>query len=242
MTPAVTGKCRWQPAFLPRASRLALAFAWAFLAGCTTQSPPREPLAADLPFAKEINAFTASDATNPPPRGAILFVGSSSIRLWKTLAADFPDLTVINRGFGGSQLIDSVHYADRIVLPYRPRHIVLYAGVNDINAKKSPQQVFEDFKSFVATVHSRLPKTRISYIAMSPNPARWAQVKQVREGNRLIADYTRHDSRLAFIDTFSHMLGADGQPLPDIYVDDRLHMNAKGYAIWTKIIGDHLRH
>lgn len=211
------------------------------VAGCTTPRPRFEPLAESRPFAKDINAFTAADATNPPPSRAILFIGSSSIRLWKTLKEDFPNLTVINRGFGGSQMIDSVNYVDRIVLPYRPRHIVIYAGVNDINAKKSPQQVLANFKAFVAKVHAALPRTKISFIALSPNPARWSQINEVREANRIVEAYTRTDSRLAFIDTFSRMLGPDGQPLPDIYVSDRLHMNPKGYRIWTDVIGRHLQ-
>lgn len=211
------------------------------LCGCAAPRPVFETLAEGRPFARDINAFTASDATNPPPRGAVLFIGSSSIRLWKTLKEDFPDLRVINRGFGGSQVIDSVNYADRIVFPYKPRHIVMYAGGNDINAKKSPQQVFADFKAFVAKVHAKLPRTKISYISIAPNPARWSQIAQVREANRLIEEFTRQDKRLAFIDTFSHMLGSNGQPLPDIFVDDRLHMNQKGYAIWRDVVGRHLR-
>jgi len=213
----------------------------ALMTGCATTSRIIEPLPEGRPFAKDINAFTGADATNPPPCSAILFIGSSSIRLWKTLAQDLPDLRVINRGFGGSQIIDSVNHADRIVFPYRPRHIVMYAGGNDINAKKSPQQVFADFQAFVAKVHSELPRTKISYISIAPNPARWAQVDKVREANRLIEEFTRHDRRLAFIDVFSHMLGSDGQPLPDIYVTDRLHMNPKGYEIWKSVVGPHLR-
>ena len=213
----------------------------ALLTGCATTHRRVAPLADTQPFAKEINAFTAADATNPPPRSAILFVGSSSIRLWKTLAQDFPDLRVVNRGFGGSQLIDSVNYADRVILPCKPRHIVLYAGGNDINAKKSPQQVFADFQTFVAKVHAELPRTKISYISIAPNPARWAQVDKVREANRLIEEYTRRDNRLGFINVFPHMLGPDGQPLPDIFVADRLHMNPKGYELWKGIVGPHLR-
>lgn len=213
-----------------------------FAAGCrTSQTASLPPLEDKRPFAKEINAFTTSDATNPPPRGGILFIGSSSIRLWKTLAQDLPDLLVLNRGFGGSQVIDSVNYADRIVFPYKPRHIVLYAGGNDLNAKKTPEQVATDFRAFVALVHARLPRTRISYISVAPNPARWAQIVQVREANRLIEEYTCTDKRLGFINVFPHMLGADGQPLPDIYVEDRLHMNPRGYEIWKRVVGDYLR-
>jgi len=214
--------------------------------GCATQitSTPAPAVQADgkpLPFAKDIADFEASDRTNPPPRGAILFIGSSSIRLWKTLAQDFPDHSVINRGFGGSQIADSVRYADRIVFPYKPKQIVMYAGGNDLNARKTPEQVFADYQAFVKKVHAKLPRTPIAYISSAPNPARWAQVDQVRKLNRYIADYTKTDKRLTYIDTFTHMLGADGQPLPDIYVTDRLHMNAKGYELWKGIVGPALK-
>lgn len=192
------------------------------------------------PFATEIAAFEASDKTNPPPGGAILFIGSSSIRLWKTLAQDFPEHKVINRGFGGSQIIDSVNYAERIVLPYKPRLIVLYAGGNDINAGKPPEQVYADYKSFVGKVHAALPQTKIAYISIAPNPARWAQVERVKAANTLIEEQTKADSRLTFINVFPKMLGADGQPKADIYVEDRLHMNAKGYSLWREIVGPYL--
>jgi lysophospholipase L1-like esterase len=219
-----------------------LAAAMLGAAGCATPDlqAPRTLLATNLPFAKDINAFTQGDLTNPPPKNAILFIGSSSIRLWKSLAQDFPRHRVINRGFGGSQIIDSVNYADRIVLPYRPKRIVMYAGGNDINAGKSPRQIFADFQAFVRKVHAALPKTEIAYISIAPNPARWAQVDKVREANALISDYTRQQRGLSFINVFPHMLGPDGMPLPDIYVADRLHMNAKGYELWKRIVGAHL--
>src|SRR6185503_13157441 len=145
---------------------------------------------------KEIAAFEAQDKTNPPPKGAILFIGSSSIRLWKTLAEDFPDLKVINRGFGGSEIADSVHFLDRMVIPYEPTRIVMYAGGNDINANKTPEQVARDFKAFVAKVHAKLPKTKIAYISIAGNPARWAQVERVKRANELIREFTTTDKRL----------------------------------------------
>ncbi|MCX8155963.1 MAG: SGNH/GDSL hydrolase family protein [Verrucomicrobiae bacterium] len=188
----------------------------------------------------EIAAFEAADRTNPPPPQPILFLGSSSIRLWKSLPQDFPRHHVLNRGFGGSQIADSLHFADRIVFPYQPRKIIMYAGGNDINAGKSPQQVAADFMAFVHRVHQRLPQTTIAYISIAPNPARWAQIERVREANRLIKEFTRSDPRLEFIDVFPHMLGPDGLPLPDIFVDDRLHMNDRGYALWKKIVAPFL--
>ena len=184
----------------------------------------------------EIAAFEAQDRTNPPPKEAILFIGSSSIRLWKTLAQDFPEHKVINRGFGGSQIADSVQFADHIVIPYKPKMVVLYAGGNDINGGKTSEQVANDFKAFVQKVRGKLPETRIAYISIAPNPARWAQVDRVRSANELIRDFTKTDTKLTFIDVFPHMLGDNGEPRPEIFVEDRLHMNEKGYALWTKLM------
>ena len=184
----------------------------------------------------EIQAFERSDKTNPPPPNAVLFIGSSSIRMWTNVARDFPDHQVINRGFGGSQISDSVAFAERIVLPYRPRMIVFYAGGNDINAGKMPAEVFGDFQNFVKKVHAKLPATRIAYISSAPNPVRWAQVEKIRELNRLVQNFAKEDSRLAFIDVFSKMLGDDGRPRPEIFLEDRLHMNARGYRLWTESV------
>ena len=192
-------------------------------------------------FENEIQAFEASDRTNPPPKNAILFVGSSSIRMWKTLAQDFPEYRVLNRGFGGSQISNAIHFAERIVLPYQPPVIVMYSGGNDLNAGKSAETVFNDFKAFVRKVRAALPQTRIVYISVAPNPARWAQMDRIREANRLIRDYTLKESRLSFIDVHPHMLGEDGKPKPDIYLNDKLHMNANGYVIWRKVVGEHLK-
>jgi lysophospholipase L1-like esterase len=188
-----------------------------------------------------ITAFEASDKASLPPKHAVLFIGSSSIRMWTNVARDFPEFTVINRGFGGSQIEDSVHFAERIVIPYEPRQIIFYAGGNDINAGKTPARVLSDFKAFVEKVHGRLPETRIAYISIAGNPARWAQVEQVKEVNRMITEYIATNPKLDFINVFPHMLGPDGQPKPDIFLKDRLHMNEKGYAIWKEIIADFLR-
>lgn len=189
----------------------------------------------------DIRAFEEADRTSPPPQGGILFIGSSSIRLWKTLATDFPDHQVINRGFGGSQLSDSIHYFDRIVLPYRPRQIVLYAGSNDIAAGESAEQVAADFREFVGLVRRSLPGTSVAYIAIAPNEARWSLMPEFTKANELIRQFTMTDPKLSFIDVVPHMLGADGRPQPDLYVDDRLHMNANGYALWTRIVRPYLR-
>ena len=185
---------------------------------------------------KEIHAFELADQSNPPPQRGILFIGSSSIRLWKTLASDFPDKQVINRGFGGSEIADSVELAERIVFPYEPRLIVLYAGGNDINAGKSPERVANDFKAFVRKVHERLPQTAIAYISIAGNPARWAQVEKVKAANAMIEAFARETPGLKFINVFPQMLGPDGQPRPEIFSADRLHMNEEGYKLWAKIV------
>jgi lysophospholipase L1-like esterase len=170
----------------------------------------------------------------------VLFIGSSSIRLWTTLAEDFPKHQVINRGFGGSRIPDSTHFVPRIVLPYHPRLIVMYAGGNDINDGRTPEQVGSDFQRFVETVRRTLPSTRIAFISIAGNPARWAQVDRVRKANALVLAYTKRAPNLVFIDIFPRMLGPDGQPRPELFVDDRLHMNREGYRLWTGIVAPYL--
>ncbi len=191
-------------------------------------------------FENEIAAFEASDKTNPPPQNAILFVGSSSIRKWTTLARDLPGHKVFNRGFGGSELSDSIYYFNRIVLPYKPKMIVLYAGSNDINAGKTPEMVVDDFKAFVQKVESTLPDTKVAFISINTSPSRWKDVEKVKQANREIAGITAGNKRLIFIDTFPALLDSDGKPRPELYLQDRLHLNAKGYAIWTSIIAPYL--
>jgi len=188
----------------------------------------------------EIAAFEASDRTNPPPKNCILFVGSSSIRMWSTLKQDFPELPVVNRGFGGSELADSVNLAERIILPYHPREVVIYAGANDLAAGKPPELVFGDFVALAAKIREHLPQARIALIASAPNPKRWAIVEKVRNFNSLSQDYcSKHG--FIFIDVFPLMLGANGLPKPDIFREDGLHMNAKGYAIWKEAVAPWLK-
>ena len=188
-----------------------------------------------------IDKFTQADATRPPPQGGVVFVGSSSIVKWTSLEKDFPDVKVINRGFGGSELADSVFYADRVVIPYRPKTVVLYAGDNDLNAGKSPETVFADFKAFVAKVHAALPEARIVYIAIKPSPSRWKLKDKVTQANGLIAAECARDQRLKFADIYTPMLDAKGQPRPELFVPDMLHMNEAGYAIWKPVVAAALR-
>jgi len=192
-------------------------------------------------FESEIQKFEENDRQSPPAKDSILFVGSSSIRFWKDLDKDFPSTKVINRGFGGSQIEDSTYFADRIVIPYNPRMIVLYAGDNDLAAGKTPEKVFADYKDFVGKVRQQLPKVPIAYISIKPSLARWQLTDQIKATNTLIRSYASHNKNLVFIDVFPAMLGADGRPRPELYVKDGLHMTPEGYAVWKAIVAPYLK-
>ena len=203
--------------------------------------PPRVAQAADFEkWEKEIAAYEQTDRTGPPPKGGLLFIGSSTIRLWKTLAQDFPQHRVINRGFGGSQIADSTHFAERIIFPYAPRMILLRAGGNDIHAGKSPELVFSDFRAFVAKVHEKLPDTEIAYIALSPSTARWEEKGKGEALNRMVLEYTRQMPRLKYIDTDGISLGPDGKPRPELFVADKLHFSPEGYKLLAASVRPHL--
>jgi lysophospholipase L1-like esterase len=186
-------------------------------------------------WAKEIAAFEQRDAPTPPPPGGIVFVGSSSIRLWD-LERSFPGLPAINRGFGGSQIADSVRYADRLVIRHKPRTVVFYAGDNDLAAGKTPAAVAADFKAFVAKVHAQLPETRIAFIGIKPSLQRWALISKVREANALVRDFCTGNDRLGFVDVDGPMLGWDEKPRKDLLVEDGLHLTPKGYELWTALV------
>jgi lysophospholipase L1-like esterase len=220
----------------------ALLFTLLFVSSAFAVDAPKKSTPPPGPerWEKDIAAYEAKDKANPPEKGGIVFVGSSSVRLWTTLGEDFPHHRVLNRGFGGSQISDSVHFAHRIVIPYAPRMVVMYAGGNDINAKKTPAAVFGDFQAFVKKVRAALPDTEIAFISVAPNPKRWAQIEEVKALNKMVADYCAATPKLKFIDVFPHMLGPDGLPKPDIYRDDKLHMVDKGYRIWADLVGKHL--
>ncbi len=186
---------------------------------------------------KEIAAYEAADRTNPPPKGAVLFVGSSTIRMWKSLATDFPDHAVVNRGFGGSEIADSTHFADRIVVPYEPAQIFLRAGGNDIHAGRSPEEVAADFEEFVRTVRERLPHAEIVYICFSPAPSRWGENSRLLDLNRRIHTVARHMHHVRYLDAYNISLTRDGKARPELFLADQLHFNAEGY----KLLADRVR-
>jgi lysophospholipase L1-like esterase len=200
-------------------------------------SAGNKPLADPDPnrFAQEIQAFAEWDSKNAVPAEPVLFVGSSSIRLWRTHES-FADLPIINRGFGGSQISDIIHFADRIVLAYQPRAIVFYAGNNDIAGGKSAQRVFEDYRKFVRLVHARLPAARVVFLAINPSRSRWPFWPEVQKANGLVQDFCQSDPRLVFAEGSGLFLGADGLPDSSLFLSDQLHLNAQGYAVWTKAL------
>jgi lysophospholipase L1-like esterase len=186
-------------------------------------------------FANDIAAFEAWDRKNSAAADAVLFVGSSSIRMWDTHSS-FPELPVINRGFGGSHISDVNYFARRIVLPYEPRVIVFYAGDNDVAAGKSAERVRADFRSFVALVHAALPEVRVVYLPIKPSVARWSHWPRMRSANELVRAVCEADARLTYVDVATPLLADDGQPRADLLLEDGLHLNAAGYALWTRTL------
>jgi acetyl esterase/lipase/lysophospholipase L1-like esterase len=189
---------------------------------------------------KEIARMETEDQTNPPPKNAILFAGSSTIRLWKTLAADFPEAKVISRGFGGSEVVDSTHFAERLIIPHAPKQIFLRAGGNDLWAGKTPAEVLADFQAFVATVHAKLPKTEIVFMAWNNSPSRWPGAARERTLNQLVADFAQGQPHVKFLDLASVSLDANGQPRPELFVSDRLHFNPEGYRLLAERVRPYL--
>lgn len=186
-----------------------------------------------------IAAFEASDRANPPPRGGIVFLGSSSFRRWD-LDKSFPSMGLINRGFGGSQMADALRYLNRIVLPLEPRTLFLYEGDNDIANGKSPETVEREFREMVKRVHAALPATKIVFVGVKPSIRRWHLIATVREANARVKAITDGSDLLEFVDVDAPLLDADGKPRADLFVDDELHLNDAGYAIWTELIAPHL--
>jgi lysophospholipase L1-like esterase len=185
-------------------------------------------------WAKEMAAFEEQDRKNPA-LGGIVFVGSSSIRLWD-LEKSFPEMSALNRGFGGSEIPDSVNHVDLLVIRHKPRTVIFYAGDNDIANGRTPQQVFGDYKSFVDRVHAALPQARIAFIGIKPSIQRWALIDKIRAANALVREFAASDDRLGYIDVDGPMLGWDEKPRKDLFVQDGLHMTPKGYELWTVLV------
>jgi lysophospholipase L1-like esterase len=204
-------------------------------------TPPRAaPSHRFARWEKEIAAYETTDRSGPPPKGAILFVGASTIKLWKTLEQDFPDHKVINRGFGGSEIRDSTHFADRIIFPYQPRQIFLRAGSNDIHAGRSPANVAADFAEFVRVVHARLPSAEIVFIGTNPIPSRWSEVDKNRDLNERIRKIAAEVPGVSIVDVYDLSLDREGRPRHELFRSDKLHFNAQGYKLLADRVRPHL--
>ncbi len=186
---------------------------------------------------KELTRLAKEDEANPPPKGALMFVGASSIVKWTTLKQDYPDAKIVNHAFGGSMICDSTYYADRIIFPFEPKMIFIRAGGNDIHGGKSVDEVFQDYKDFVAKVHAKLPDAPIVYISQGAAPARPDEAQQDKHLNDLIKAYTAQTPGLQYCETYDLTVDKDGNPRKDIYVADGLHFNAEGY----KLLADRVR-
>ena len=209
---------------LPATLALLLSFAWAITANAQTDR-----------WEHVVAAYEAADRVSPPPKGEVVFTGSSSIQRWD-VAASFPELKVINRGISGSELADAVRYVDRLVIPYEPRLVVVYAGDNDINNGRTSEQVAVEFERFVAKVHAKLPQTRIVFIGLKPSILRWSQVERMRSANTMIRAFCAHDDGVAFVDVDGPMLGWDEKPRRELFVEDGLHLTADGYRLWATLL------
>ncbi|QDA59684.1 SGNH/GDSL hydrolase family protein [Hymenobacter jejuensis] len=210
--------------------------------GCPSWAQTVTPqLATPQQWTTEMAAFAHQDSLTPPPTKGIVFTGSSSVRKWETLATDLAGHPVLNRGFGGSRFPDANFYFEQLVLKYRPRQVFLYEGDNDLAAGATPEQVYESFRAFEKRLRHDLPKTDLVFISIKPSLARWALWPQMQSANNMIKSYIqKHPKRLHFLDVGTAMLGPDGKPRPELYVEDGLHMTRAGYDIWTRLVTPYL--
>ena len=193
-------------------------------------------------FWNDIQAFKKKDSVSFPPKNAILFVGSSSFTRWTDAQQYFPSHPIINRGFGGSTLVDVIRYADDIIFPYQPKQIVIYCGENDIASSDTvtAKIAFNRFKNLFQLIRSKLPDIPILLVSFKPSPSRWHMRDRMTKANELIRNFLKKNKNTVFVNVWEPMLGPDKKPIQELFVQDNLHMTAKGYAIWQKLIEPHL--
>jgi lysophospholipase L1-like esterase len=198
--------------------------------------------AQNAPFYSDIQHFKTEDSIHFPPKHAILFLGSSSFKKWEDVQKYFPGYTIINRGFGGSTIPDAIYYADEIVFPYEPKQVVIYEGDNDLASsdKITADSVLNRFKHLFNQIRNKLPNTSIAFVSIKPSPSRENLMSEMKEANSIIKKFLSQQKYAAFIDVYHAMLNKDGTPDKSLFIQDELHMNAKGYAIWKKIIEPYL--
>jgi lysophospholipase L1-like esterase len=212
---------------------LLVAFCNSVLTSCSQKT--------EQPFYKDIQAFKDADKKSAPPKNAILFVGSSSFTMWKDVNNDFPGYTIINRGFGGSQLSDVVRYADDVIIPYKPKQVVIYCGDNDIaTGSVTATDVLQRFMELFNIIRNNLPDVHIAYVSIKPSPSRAKYMRIIEDANVMIRQFLSGYPRTAYIDIYHPMLDNEGKPRKELFLDDDLHMNEKGYAIWKEAIQPYL--
>jgi lysophospholipase L1-like esterase len=221
---------------IPPVGPRVLLLAGVVLAGAAAAAGQNATARGPARFAKNVEGYEAADKLQPPASGAILLAGDSQFYRWKTLADDLPGYTIVNRGIDSFQTSDLVYFADRLVIPYKPRLIVLHVGGNDVHVGKSAGQVLADFKAFVAKVRAAQPDVPIAFTSITPSPGRWDEAAVRREANRLVKDYVSTQRNLHFIDLWDAFLGPDGKPREDLYGPDRIHPNHEGYLVRVRIM------
>lgn len=192
-------------------------------------------IAQENQFTNEIKAFRKQDSIQKPNDGMLLFIGSSSFRLWKDVKSDFNNQNILNRAFGGATLLDLIYFQNDVVLKYKPKKIFIYCGENDIasSEKVTPKMVFKRYKTFYKTLRKQFPETPIIFISLKPAISRWHMKDRMMATNKLISQFMKNKKNATFVNIWDDML-ENGEPKKDIYIQDNLHMNAKGYAIWVE--------
>lgn len=184
----------------------------------------------------QVQEYEQKDRTDPPEKGQTIAVGSSSIRLWSSIEADLAPATVAGRGIGGAITTDVLFYLDRLVLVHEPSRVILYVGENDLSGDRTPQQVLDTVRQIVGGIHRRLPSAKVYLLSIKPSPLRWERWPAMRSANQLLAAYARTDARISYVDVSTPLLGANGQPVREYYVDDQLHLSRAGYVVWRDAI------
>lgn len=196
-----------------------------------------------VPYAGDIKKFQIDDSLHPKEKGQIVFVGSSSFTNWKDVNTRFPDFKIINRGFGGSTLLDLKNYLRETIITYSPRQVFIYCGENDFAGDTNllSTVVFERFVDIAVNIRKELPHTEIVFISAKPSPSRWHLREKIKEFNRLVNDYISAQKGFAFVNVWDAMLNSEGVPKSEIFQGDKLHMNKAGYDIWVTILKNYLK-
>ena len=190
---------------------------------------------------KEMAAFKKLDEENPPQPGLTLFVGSSTFTIWKSMQEDMPDIALINRGFGGSQVTDLIEHFDTVIAPYDPKHIVIYEGDNDLASGKAPELVLSNYKKLLETIRERYAQVPVTVVSVKPSEARRDKIESMNELNQKLNVWASLTDNLYYLNTFDITVNGEGRPIPEYYQKDNLHLNQNGYKAWARKIAEHIK-